>query len=262
MKRTVSLFLLFVFLSCFLSSCGIFKKTPKYIGERSADWDDTKKGWRVFWAFYDKEDSVESLKSDATIKVVIKDDDGHVLYNKQHEVTEENYAKWSNILGNERILGSIFISINDVEKGTTESGTLSIAASVEDGSFNPEDVYVYNLPLMDMDIDLPALPMTVTQYDYYDKPELTAEILKAEIKYDYSCKITVTFKMTSHSDGDNTQDYVEFCYRIIDDDGIVVDSGNILSDKIRVGDTTREDIYAYDLKLGEHYILEFSDYHW
>lgn len=264
MKKTIAVILLLCTLAVLLSSCGgssILKKTPQYIGQRSVDWVDAEKGWRVFWAFYEKENSQEELKADATILVSIKDENGNVLLDKQYEVTESDYGRWSNAISGEHILGSVFIPISDLEKGTSEYGYLSLGASVGGGEFDPVDLSVYNLPLMDMDIDIPELPLTVTEYDYYDAPEKTIQINKVDVEYDYGCELSVTFTLLDHKDGSNVEDYCEFSYRITDDDGLVVTSGNIFSNKIRVGDTTKEEIYAYDLELGKHYTLEFSDYH-
>lgn len=245
-----------------LAACGLGKKEAKFIGDRSVQYDETNGTQTVFFAFYASENS-DAMKQEADISITITNDDGTVVYDKVTHVTEDDYAEWTNAFSGTRLLGSVTINENEIEKGTTETGSIAIGATLPSGNgFEAESQYIYGLPLMDIDIATPALPVTVNNYGWEDALEQTISIDNIEFNYDFSCSATITATMTYNANGDIADDYVDVPYKIKDSDGVVVDSGTFFIGPLSVGDTVKTDTYVMGVELGKSYTIEFSDYRW
>ncbi len=243
-----------------LSGCGA--KEAAYIGNRSVQYDDAKKCQRVFFGFYASENS-EPMKQEADISVEITNDDGTKVYSDTIHVDETNYTEWTNAISGNRTLGSVEIPDSKIVKGTVATGTLSLNAVLPSGNtFEPEKLLVYNLPLLDLSVKVPDLPITITNFGWEGNPEKTGELQKIEFNYDYACEVTAVLKLLSNENGETSSDYFYVPYKIKDKDGIVVDSGQLFFGPLSVGDTAKVNTYSGNLKLGEDYVIEFSDYSW
>lgn len=242
-----------------LVGCG--PSEAKYIGQRSVQYDEAKKGWNVFWAFAISENSSSFTKQEADINIEIVNDEGESVYKETKHVSEENYGEWkNNFTGNSQTLGSIFIPVGEVSKGKSQYGTLSLSATLPSGAqFDPEQIYVMNLPLMDLSISMPSLPMTINNYDYYGNVEKVGELTKLEFKYEYSATGEATLKLLTSPEGDS---YFYVPYKVKDSDGIIVDSGEMFFGPLSEGDVIKTNIYLNNVELGENYTIELSDYSW
>ena len=246
-----------------LTACGA--KEAAYIGNRSVQYDEAKKEYTVFFGFYhtDSQDS-EPVKQEADISVRIVNDDGAEVYSDTMHVDENNYGEWTNNLWkSSKILGTVTVNSASIEKGTTENGILYVGATLPSGAgFEEEQLSVYGLPLMDVSIQAPDLPVSINNYKYDGTVETTATIDKLEFSYDYSCHLEYTITMTSNVNGDSSDDYFHVPYKIKDSSGIVVDSGTLFAGPMAVNDTIKNSTYISGVKLGENYTIEFSDYSW
>lgn len=241
-----------------LGGCGA--KEAAYIGDRSVQYDDAKQCQRVFFGFYVSENS-EPISQEADINVEITNDDGKKVYSNTFHVDETNYTEWTNMLSVKKTLGSVEIPNSEIEKGTVETGTLSIGAVLPSGNvFEDEKFSVYGLPLMDLSVEVPQLPITITNYGWEGAVEKTGELQKIEFDYEYTCKVTAVVNLLSNEN--SSSDYFYVPYKVKDKDGIVVESGNFFFGPISAGDTARVETYMGNLKLGEDYTIEFSDYSW
>ena len=262
MKKTSTAFLAGIL--CFgLTACGA--KEASYIGNRTVQYNDAEKEYTVFFGFYNSESTdAESVKQEADISVRIVNDDGAEVYSGTTHVDESNYGEWeNNFWKTSKVLGTVVIDSDSIEKGTTENGTLYLGATLPSGAgFEEEKLTVYSLPLMDVSVKAPDLPLTINSYDYNGELEMTATIDKLEFKYEYSCELEYTLTLTSNTNGENSDDYFHVPYKVKDADGIVVDSGDLFAGPLSVGDTVKETTYLGNVKLGENYTIEFSDYSW
>lgn len=244
-----------------VAGCSSKPKEAQYIGERSAQYNEAKKGWDVFWGFYTSETSKDGVMQEADINVEIINDNGESVYKNTIHVTDENYGKWTyNLTNQERLLGNIFIPNSSITKGSTTTGQMKLSATLPSGAvFDPESLYVYNLPLMDLSVKTPDLPVTVNNFDYYGNIDTTVEIQKIDFKYEYSASAEFVITMTYNKDGNSEDEYVQIPYKIKDSSGVIVESGTLFCGPLSVGDTIKESTYMMDVKLGENYTIEFSD---
>lgn len=260
-KRALLIISLLALVILAITGCGA-KKEAQYIGNRFVEYDDTSGIYTVSFAFYATEKSAEAMKQEADIVITITNEDGTVVYDKTTHVTEENYVEQSSLFGSLTV-GTVSISKDEIEKGTTEYGNLAISAVLPSGaSFDPESQSVYGLPLMDIDIVTPAFPVTINNYDYNNEVEKTLSIDNIEFSYDFSCTAVITATMTYNVNGDSSDDYSEIPYKIKDESGVVVDSGSFFMSPMSVGDTTRQETYIGGVELGKSYTIELSDYSW
>ncbi len=260
MIRKISLIsLCVVFL--LLSACSSTPKEAQYIGDRSVQYNEAKKGWDVFWAFYLTENDNDGVAQEADINVEIVNDQGDSIYKKTTHVTESDYSKWTyNLTNQEKLLGNIFIPNSNITKGVETTGQLKLSATLPSGGgFDPVDLYIYNLPLMDLSVSAPDLPIVINNYDYYGNVDTTAEITKLNFIYEYSASAEIVLTMTYNKDGDTEDDYFQVPYKVKDADGIIVDSGTFFCGPLSVGDTIKESTYFMNVKLGTDYTIEFSD---
>ena len=108
-------------------------------------------------------------------------------------------------------------------------------------------------------VKLPTLPITVHEYDYSNNIEQSCTIVQMNVtSYSYShVEIAFTVKSTYHENGSNYSAYANFGWKLYDSDGTVVDSGTACSDgTIKVGEQSKGDFTAFNLKLWEEYRLE------
>lgn len=243
-----------------LSGCGA--KEASYIGNRNVQYDDAKKCQRVFFGFYAAENS-DPITQEADISIEITNDDGAKVYSNTIHVDETNYAEWTNVFAGTRMLGSVEIPDSEIEKGTVATGTLSVAATLPSGNaFDPEQISVYNLPMMDLSIQVPELPVTITNFGWEGAVEKTGELQKIEFNYQYGCEVTAFLKLLSNENTETSSDYFYVPYKVKDKDGVVVETGQLFFGPLSVGDTAKVNTYMGNLKLGEDYVIEFSDYSW
>lgn len=109
--------------------------------------------------------------------------------------------------------------------------------------------------------DLPCCVSNYETRDYYDKGEQksTVKINKVnwELKYGDSILITIDFQAySSYYD----EGYYYITYRVLDEDGYVVEFDRVMSERMYVGDKSREEIYLWDLPEG-NYTIEFLDHY-
>ena len=89
------------------------------------------------------------------------------------------------------------------------------------------------------------------------------EIQSAEYSFDsdYSLKLSITVYGQKLSGGDSVgQDMVS--YKLYDNDGYMVDSGDLYLQSLSAGDKFKEEITIYDVTPGETYTMKLFEYIW
>ncbi|MGN0640274.1 MAG: hypothetical protein ACI4JT_04905 [Oscillospiraceae bacterium] len=242
------------------------KGTPNFMGNRTVQYTEAQKSHQAFWSFAETQDG-EYISADALIMIKIVNENGETVYDQTHQVDESFYATYTNPYWDKpRYLGCINISQSDITKGTISKGVLYISASTPDGEFwEPYEVSITNLPLMDFNMTLPSMPVTISNFTYSGKLERKIEVQNIDYTYEDNYNGTVTLelnikaKMTYNNSGNTHSDISKIGYKIKDSEGFVVDSGTILLDPMCVGDMIKEEKSVYSLKLGETYTLELID---
>ena len=115
-------------------------------------------------------------------------------------------------------------------------------------------------------LTLPNVPVTITDYYNNGKIDTTIEITDLDLvfeKYYASSKeslwkITFIGTATYNSDGNGVSTPMYFSYKLYDEDGFVVESYNVLTESICVGEKFRKTISLW-LEPGKSYRLELLD---
>lgn len=116
----------------------------------------------------------------------------------------------------------------------------------------------YSLTILN---DFPCYISNYESQDYYDKgeKESTVKINKVnyELLYGDSIVITIDFQAyNSYYD----EGYYYITYRVLDEDGYVVEFDRVMSERLFIGDKSREEIYLWNLPEG-NYTIEFLDHY-
>lgn len=230
---------------------------PAYMGSVTQQYDDANKQHIFFWQFQDKDKNV--IKAAASINVVIKNNDEEV-FNKTFEVDEKNFSTWSNKLSSTpKILGSITVNDSEIAEGSETKGVATITATTLLGGFEPMIISVFDLPQKGVSINLPALPAYSNYYSFRGDLDTTMMVSDISYEFDWSLKIKLTAQMTYNSEGEGARDYGHVGYKITDGNGMVVDSGTALFDKLSVGESQIKEVYVSDAKPGDNLTLTIID---
>ena len=228
------------------------------IGDRQVNYNDAEQKFEVLWVFRDQ--NKNAMKVEADIKIVIENKNGEEVYNKVTHVTKKDYTEWSFSGRDEQLLmGCVYIPIEDITPGSEDEGVLTLSAEGEGFSFDESSYNVYDLPLRQAQVKLPDVPLRVSDLHYNGEIDTTIEITEiiTEFKDD---DLILKFKCTMvyNSDGANEAQTGRFGYRLVDEDGVIEDSGTIYTDSLRVGDTAyaEKKFYGFDVDFSKDYTLE------
>jgi len=235
-------------------------QAPKvqYIGDRSVQFNDAKKTYEVLWQLSDQNNTPMKAPADVSIKIV--NDNNTEVYNKTIQVTEKDYSNWSNKFRDEDfLLGAVEIPINDITPDSKDKGTLYFSVKGDGFSFEEKSFNVYYLPIKQVQISLPQVPLQVSSINWNDEIDTTLEISEIKSTHDDST-ITLTFKCTMvyNKDGESEAQSGRFSYRLLDKDSVICDTGDIYTNSMRVGETTyvEKKFYNFDLDFTKDYTLE------
>ena len=91
---------------------------------------------------------MNELWVEATVDVKITNDNGELVYSSSFDITEKDYSIWSNVITGEKLLASIPINENALNKGSTKNGTVVLNVTTK----------AFNLTFEDYSIDTDCLP--------------------------------------------------------------------------------------------------------
>ena len=235
-----------------------------YISDRRVQYNKQNDQYIVFFGL--QTEAKEYTSSAGTAEIVIKDDGGEILYEKNLYFTKNDFTSWTNTSwDSSRYLCGLYINRSDLQGAASSSGKLSLKVVLDDGTwFEAEQLYITDLPAISVNIILPEIPSTYidTRYSSYTA---TVQVSKLEynttINYDGTAtlKVNVVLKLLSKSNKVNESSTVCVGYKLYDSDGLVVDSGHIYSNPIAVGEASKEDFIIWDLNPRETYKLVFSN---
>lgn len=235
------------------------------IGSRTVDYNSSTDEFRVFFDLVDANGNLTSSEGYADISIV--NDNSETVYEKCIEFTEDNFTEWTNSYWDERhYMACIYIPRSDITPGTVQTGTLSLAVTCSDGEvyFEPYQIKIYNdLPISEVSITLPELPVTLKQLDYNGnfKNQMTVKAIDYTITNLMDGEATIEFSLTVSLDKSSadSESYSEFTYKLYDSSDVVVDSGIVLNNPVSVGESTVSKVYVFNLIPGENYKLVLDD---
>ena len=104
---------------------------------------------------------------------------------------------------------------------------------------------------------LPTLPFESYYYNY--KGELSTTMLVTDVDYEYNgiLKINITAQMTYNANADRS--YGKVGYKVTNDSGLILGSGNVLFDKMSEGESAISSVYVSNIDIHEPIIITFMD---
>ncbi len=242
----------------------LLKDSVYYISDRRVQYEEADDQYIVFFGL--KNVYKEYISSAGVADISITDENNNMLFHKEIAFTEQDFTEWTNqSWDSSRYLCGLYIDRSEIKGGLSVFGTLSLQVTCADGSlFDPDKLSIYDLPEKQVEMILPDFPLELTDkaYSYTSRYEVSSLSYKSSLSYDGTASVTVEMlvKLLSKSSRKNESDYVHIAYKLIDSDGIVVDSGSMLVGPLEVGDTMRDTDYFYNLDPNETYTLKLFDY--
>lgn len=218
--------------------------------------------YSLFFALCDSDGEYISASADVDIRIVNEYDE--VVYEGTRSITKNDFGYYSNAFS-EMYLANIRIPESEILEGSSSSGKIYFIVYKEDlFEFQEANCEIfYNLPIKDVQMDMPSLPSEVTITSYNNSVESVIQIEDISYKVDstYSSQnlnITISGVKTY---GSSNSGYDMFTCKLYDGEGYVVDSRSVILSSVASGERFRDDsIVFYGVKPGETYTIQFFPY--
>ena len=243
---------------------GTTTKKVQYLSDRSVQFNEQDDDYVLLFGV--KGENEEYLSSTGTASIVITDKSGNELFNKDIAFSDSDFSSWSNAINpTARYLCGLHIKASDISGSASSSGTLSFSVELDNGvGFESSNLNITNLRQKELDISLPKLPQSLTNYNFRNEIEEVIEVTGIEVEtsvhYDgsASAKLHLTVGMLENY-STSTSHYSHVGYKLKDSDGVIVDSGNASVNPMAVGETSKDTIYINNLDANESYVLELEN---
>lgn len=239
----------------------VVAKTINYISNRSIQYKEYEEGFVLLFALQDSE--YNNLAAPAIVKMEIVNDNGEIVYSGKKVVETSDFGNWSNAFGTD-YLGAVYIYDDEIEAGSTDSGTITF--TVENEGYFYFSEWSLNisgdLPLKETTIVLPSVP-TVTKYSSSYSNKTYSKCMVTDISYTMNgdnLYIYFTGEKVYDINGDDGDWNCAFDWKLYDSEGYVFDSGTVLVRNLLVGEKFKDEKETvFDLTIGETYLLEITD---
>jgi hypothetical protein len=236
----------------------------QYISDRNVHYYEAPDEYIVFFGLQNSNN--EYVHSSGTAEITIRDDGGAILYEKAILFDKSDFTDWTNSYwDSSRYLCGLYIKRSELDGAASSSGKLMLKVTLDDGTwFKEKELSITDLPPIDVKIIVPEIPSTYQDYRYSSYVS-TVQVSKLEyttkVYYDGTATLTVEVVMKLLSKTGNTNESSTVCvgYKLYDSDGVVVDSGQMYSNPIAIGEASKEQFIISDLDPREIYTLVFSN---
>ena len=231
-----------------------------YMGDKSIQHDDGK-----FTLLFSLQNILnDRISSPCLVKMRIVNEENETVYTGKKTVRTSDFGYWTSTLAGERYLASVTINDTEITNGSSSSGTIYFTVENEGYfSFDETSLSIYDeLPVSPVTVELPALPLSVNEKSYDGSVRSTCAINNITYEIDGS-EMIIKFEgvKTADVDGNNNSDSCIFSWKLYDSDNYVIDSGNVFTSNLVVGEKFKDEKeYIYNIKAGEKYRLQISDY--
>lgn len=213
----------------------LFKlKAVEYLSDRDFFYYDDKEMYVILFSLKNKEN--ERVKAPVTVVVKIVNDNNETVYEETHYVTMNDFGMWTSSLYGERLLASIYIDPDEIEKGTTRNGAVNFTVK-QPGylSFDEMKITTTDLPKTDetenCSLILPALPQLLV--DKYLSDKVYSRVKITEMSYEFEENIDGSVDLHIYYVGQKLYDYkgktnndsCKIGWKLYDSEGYVIKSG-------------------------------------
>ena len=247
------------------SSDEYYEQTVSYIGERSVQYTEAQDMYNLMFALSDHNESY--MKSSGTASITIKDNKENILYKKDIDFDESDFTEWTNSNRDDSTLGCwLNIPRTDVEGAASSMGTLTLEVTTTDNiHFEPYDMSIFDLREKTVEIKLPELPAIHVDKRYSDEISyVTIHSLTYKQTYiDTEGKASVEFEavisLDDKTSGENISGHAEIGYKVYDEDDVVVESGDIYTNNLEIGEKSKNTFTIRELDPMKTYTLKLFD---
>ena len=206
------------------------------------------------------------ISGTGTATIVVKDEEGNELYNKEIAFDENDFGDWTSQAAGTRYLCAIYVNKSEIAGGLSERGQFILTVKGDDYNFDAKYLDTWDLPERELTINLilPTIPITINNYDRDENLEKQISITKieTEMSKSYNNKVTVNLEfnvkmLANYAEATSVSSSIG--YKLKNSDGVIVDSGTIYISQMAVGETAKADKTFYDLEPDETYTLEFDN---
>lgn len=261
MKKAVfAISLLFLFL---LYGCSVPQTTRiETLKGWSFQFNEGTNDFSLFFGLLDKNGDSVSAEVDVNIRIV--NENNEEVYQGTKTVSKDDFAYYTSQAAGEQYLANVKIPASDISAGTSPNGKVYLTVYKSD-IFRFDEVNcaaLYCLPIKDIQLTCDALPLEVNIKDYFGNTESIIQI--NDVSYSFECdyfprlEITVLGEKTY---GSQSRGYDIISYKLYDDDGYMVDSGNIYLSALSKGDKFKDNsLVIYDVTPGTTYTLKLMEH--
>lgn len=256
------IFLLGLCITLLLTGCGLFAPQVDTMKGWSFQYNESTEDYSLFFGLCDENENYISAQADVEIRILNSNDE--IVYSGEKLITKEDFGYYTNQIEGERFLADVRIDAAEITEGSSAEGTVYFTVSGETYSFDEVKCDVYCLPTKGIQLELPDLPLEIQNKSAYfgvqSKVGITDIAYEEETGFVSALDVTLEGEVLYQDNSWGTGFYV-IEYKLLDQEGYVVDSGSVLLDSaLTVGDRFKEEFTLYDVVPGEMYTLQLFDY--
>ena len=210
----------------------------------------------------------ESISADVDVDIRIVNEANEEVYKSTKSVYKSDFDYYTSKAMGEQYLAELRISAADITSGKSSNGTVYLTVYKNDTiRFDEVNCSAYYcLPLSDVELIFDTFPLNIDVKGYDGSIESTIQIddvtYSFEKEYIPQVKIIV-YGTKIYGKANSLPSYDMMSYKLYDNEGYVITSGNIYLDSLDQGDKFKDDsLVIYDITPGESYRLIFSEYGW
>lgn len=228
----------------------------------SFQYNEGTKDFSIFFALLDKNDRPISANVDVDIR--IENENGDEVYAATKSVTPDDFGTYTSQVAGEEYLAELRIPESDIAEGTSSNGKVYLTVYKDDylrfDEVNCEVMYC--LPVKDVELTADPLPVVIDVKSYDGSIQSTIQIDDVSYRYEKDISpllnITITGRKT-HGKSGTLYDMIS--YKLYDNDGYLVESGELFLESLSEGDKFKDDsIMIYDIEPGKTYTISFDSF--
>lgn len=247
-----------------------YKPIVSYIWDRKVQYEDNNDGFRLLFTLGDQYNKPMKTHGHIVIRI---ENGSDVVYTGDLSYTESDFGKWTNnATGKTSLQCSIFIPRSEVAKGMNTYGKIYYQVYALEGKdevyFNEENLYISSL-LEKTGEEMVSIAIKNTlpfEASYSIGGSLQSRCKVESIKFKplkigdkIFFRAVAVVEKTFDIEGVYSTDSIQVGYRILNEKGIVVESGSIFQSDLKTGDRAEVEFGSGYLEENVPYTLELID---
>lgn len=221
--------------------------------------------YSLFFGLSDKNGS--EISADVDVDIRIENKAGEEVYSGTKSVTKDDFGTYTSPAAGEKYLAEIRIPKDEIHSGKSSEGTVYLTV-YKDNFLRFDEVNcpaLYCLPISDITLECKTLPVEIPIKDYSgaDVSKIQIDNVSYVYEKEFSPVLHITVTGTKTYGELSAAVYDIVGYKIFDDEGYVIESGDLFLDSLEQGNKFKDDsIIIYDIEPGKNYTIEFSARNW